>query len=72
MADMTNAQTKDRVERVQTEPMRGGVHFTPRVDIYETEGELTLFANGRTGAARVQLSGDDAAINRLRAAKLGF
>jgi HSP20 family molecular chaperone IbpA len=44
MADMTNAQAKDRVERVQTEPMRGGVHFTPRVDICETEHELTVFA----------------------------
>jgi HSP20 family protein len=44
MADITNTQTKDRVEHVQTEPMRGGAQFTPRVDICETDRELTLFA----------------------------
>ncbi len=35
-------------------------------------GELVLFASGRKEAARVQLTGDDAAVNRLRAAKLGI
>lgn len=35
-------------------------------------GELVLFALGRKEAARVTLSGDDAAVERLRAAKLGI
>lgn len=35
-------------------------------------GELVLFANGRKEAAHVQLIGDDAAVDRLRGAKLGF
>jgi HSP20 family protein len=41
---MTNTPSKDRAESVQTEPTRGGVHFTPRVDICETDHELTLYA----------------------------
>ena len=44
MANITNVPTKDRTEGTQPEVTRGGVHFTPRVDIYETEAELTLFA----------------------------
>ncbi len=44
MADMTNAATKDRAEVARPETTRGGVYFTPRVDIYETEKELTLYA----------------------------
>jgi HSP20 family molecular chaperone IbpA len=43
MAD-TSAVTKDRVETARPELTRGGVHFTPRVDIYETEKELALYA----------------------------
>jgi HSP20 family protein len=43
MANITNS-TKDRAEVAQPEVTRGGVHFTPRVDIYETDAELTLFA----------------------------
>ncbi|WP_326853584.1 TIGR03085 family metal-binding protein [Actinocrinis sp.] len=35
-------------------------------------GELVLFAFGRKGAARVQLTGDDAAVDRLRGTKLGI
>ncbi|HZU56239.1 MAG TPA: TIGR03085 family metal-binding protein [Actinocrinis sp.] len=35
-------------------------------------GELVLFASGRKEAAHVQLTGDDAAVNRLRSAKLGI
>ncbi len=35
-------------------------------------GELVLFAFGRKDAARVELTGDDAAVGRLRAAKLGL
>ncbi|HEU5354071.1 MAG TPA: TIGR03085 family metal-binding protein [Actinocrinis sp.] len=35
-------------------------------------GELVLFASGRKEAAHVQLTGEDAAVNRLRAAKLGI
>jgi len=44
MANITNVPTKDRTEVAQPEVTRGGVHFTPRVDIYETDKELTLFA----------------------------
>lgn len=35
-------------------------------------GELVLFASGRKEAAHVQLTGDEAAVSRLRAAKLGI
>jgi len=35
-------------------------------------GELVLFASGRQEAARVELTGDDAAVARLRSAKLGI
>jgi HSP20 family protein len=44
MAENSNLAMKGRVETPQPELTRGGLHFTPRVDIYETEGELTLFA----------------------------
>jgi HSP20 family protein len=44
MADIANTPTKDRAEAAHPEATRGGVHFAPRVDIYETEHELTLFA----------------------------
>jgi HSP20 family protein len=39
-----NAATKGRIETARPELTRGGLHFTPRVDIFETENELTLFA----------------------------
>jgi HSP20 family protein len=44
MADVTNAPAKDRADVARPETTRGGVYFTPRVDIYETEKELTLYA----------------------------
>jgi HSP20 family protein len=44
MADTTRTPTQERTEAAQPQPTRGGVQFTPRVDIYETEKELTLFA----------------------------
>jgi len=36
--------TRERIEVSQPQPTRGGVQFVPRVDIYETEKELTLYA----------------------------
>ena len=43
MANITNQATKDRSE-ARAEATRGGVFFTPRVDIVEADSELTLFA----------------------------
>jgi HSP20 family protein len=39
------AQPKERAEQTNPERLRGGVFFTPRVDIVETDNELTLFAD---------------------------
>jgi HSP20 family protein len=36
---------KERAEQTQPERLRGGVFFTPRVDIIETDNELTVFAD---------------------------
>ena len=48
-------------------------HATPlMVTVSGPAGELVLFAFGRKDAARVQLTGDDAAVERLRGAKLGI
>jgi HSP20 family protein len=44
MAELQNVHAKDRTGAAQPETTRGGVYFTPRVDIYETENELTLYA----------------------------
>jgi HSP20 family protein len=44
MTENPNVATKDRVESPRAELTRAGLHFTPRVDIYETENELILFA----------------------------
>jgi HSP20 family protein len=44
MSNIANNPMKDRAEVAQPEATRGGVHFTPRVDICETESELTLYA----------------------------
>jgi len=44
MAENSNQATKERMETTRPELTRGGIHFTPRVDIYETENELTLYA----------------------------
>jgi HSP20 family protein len=43
MANITSSPAKDRAE-ARPEATRGGIFFTPRVDIVETDGELTLFA----------------------------
>jgi HSP20 family protein len=43
MANITKQATKDRSE-ARAEATRGGVFFTPRVDIVETDSELMLFA----------------------------
>jgi HSP20 family protein len=44
MADITTTP-KERSEQTTPERTRGGVYFTPRVDIYETDKELTLVAD---------------------------
>jgi HSP20 family molecular chaperone IbpA len=44
MAETNATLTKDRAEAAQPERTRGGLYFTPRVDIFETDKELTLFA----------------------------
>jgi HSP20 family protein len=43
MANITTTASKDRAES-RPETTRGGVYFTPRVDIVETDAELTLYA----------------------------
>jgi HSP20 family protein len=45
MAENSNLATKGRVETPRAELTRGGIHFTPRVDIYETNNELVLYAD---------------------------
>jgi len=45
MAETTKAQPQDRTDVAHPQPTRGGVQFAPRVDIYETEKELTLYAD---------------------------
>jgi HSP20 family protein len=45
MAELTPATLKDPVAQGSPESTRGGAHFTPRVDIYETDKELLLFAD---------------------------
>ena len=44
MSETTMTQ-KDRSEQTTPERTRGGLYFTPRVAIYETENELTLNAD---------------------------
>lgn len=45
MADISTVPQKDRVAETTPESTRGGHHFTPRVDILETDKELLLFAD---------------------------
>src|SRR5436309_1988854 len=45
MAENPTVASKQRAEQSQPEATRGGYYFTPRVDIYETETELTLYAD---------------------------
>ncbi len=42
---VSNVATKDHVNGQRPEGTRGGPHFTPRVDILETDKELTLYAD---------------------------
>jgi HSP20 family protein len=44
MANVSTQATKDRADLARPEATRGGVYFTPRVDIFENDKELTLFA----------------------------
>jgi HSP20 family protein len=45
MADTKSLPQRGRTEPAVPEVTYGGSHFTPRVDIVETEKELTLFAD---------------------------
>src|SRR5262245_56006163 len=45
MADSTSMTQKGRTDQPVAENTRGGVFFTPRVDIYETDKELTVCAD---------------------------
>jgi HSP20 family protein len=45
MAENQSMTPKDRTEQTTPERTRGGPTFTPRVDIFETDKELTLFAD---------------------------
>jgi HSP20 family molecular chaperone IbpA len=42
---VSNVATKNAVNGQRPEGTRGGPHFTPRVDIVETDKELTVFAD---------------------------
>ncbi len=44
----------------------------PRLTLAGDPGELTMFGAGRQGAARVEISGDEALAARLRTASLGI
>jgi len=45
MADSKALPQKEVTEPSRPESTRGGVTFTPRVDIFETDHELTLYAD---------------------------
>jgi HSP20 family protein len=45
MAENTVLTQKNRTEQTTPETTWGGAYFTPRVDIFETDDELTLFAD---------------------------
>ena len=45
MADLSTVPQKDRADLSHPETTRGGYHFVPRVDIFETENELLLLAD---------------------------
>jgi len=44
MANIVNTPAKGRAQPARSEVTRGGFCFTPRVDIVETDTELTLYA----------------------------
>lgn len=45
MSEMVNASTPGRTEVTHREPTRGQFYFSPRVDILETDKELTVYAD---------------------------
>lgn len=45
MAETSSMTHKERAEHAAPERTRGGVFYTPRVDIYENDNELTLYAD---------------------------
>jgi HSP20 family protein len=45
MNENANIAQKDRSESTAVEQTRGGYYFTPRVDIFESDTELLLFAD---------------------------
>src|SRR5215813_14854876 len=45
MAELSTVSQKDRADQARPETTRGGYHFVPRVDIFETENELLLLAD---------------------------
>ena len=45
MSESSELAQKNRAEQTTAETTWGGAYFTPRVDILETENELTLFAD---------------------------
>jgi len=45
MSDITSTTQKEPVAQASPESTRGGAHFTPRVDIFENDKELLLFAD---------------------------
>ena len=44
MSERTTTPTQERTDVSQPQPTRGVLQFVPRVDIYETDRELTLYA----------------------------
>jgi HSP20 family protein len=45
MAENSSMTQKGRAEQTISESTRGAMYFTPRVDIYENDKELTLYAD---------------------------
>ncbi len=45
MAETRPVTPKQRADVAGPERTRGGIYFTPRVDIYENDNELTLYAD---------------------------
>jgi HSP20 family protein len=45
MAENISLPQKSRADQTTSESTRGGMYFTPRVDIYENDKELTLYAD---------------------------
>ena len=67
---VTLVRTEDDGGRRQTVVAKAATPLM--VTVSGPAGELVLFAFGRKDAARVTLTGDDAAVERLRGAKLGI